>query len=101
MSPKEKGAPAVATQVSPDLKLCNVDTIEPSHSAQAKTRLKYLAQRLHALGPKPLFHLLDEVERGAPLRAHLEEYARLPVDLIRTFNGDEFVAPFVIEGDDR
>jgi hypothetical protein len=51
---------------------------EPSPAAQA--RLQFLAARLHALGPKPLFHFLDEVERGEPLRAHLERYAALPAD---------------------
>jgi hypothetical protein len=43
--------------------------------AKSRTRLKYLAARLHPLGPKPLFHFLDEVERGADLRSHLERYA--------------------------
>jgi len=74
----------------------------PSRSAnQAKSRLKYLASRLHALGPKPLYHFLDEVERGAPLRAHLEEYASLPADFIKANRGDEFLPPFTIEGGAR
>jgi hypothetical protein len=72
-----------------------------SASVQAKSRLKYLAQRLYALGPKPLFHLLDEVEGGAPLRAHLEEYASLPADFIKANRGDEFLPPFTIEGGAR
>jgi hypothetical protein len=37
-----------------------------------RVRLKYLARRLHVLGERPLFHYLDEVERGYPLREHLE-----------------------------
>ena len=37
-----------------------------------RVRLKYLARRLHALGPRPLFHYLNKVERGYPLREHLE-----------------------------
>jgi hypothetical protein len=61
-----------------------------------KARLRYLARRLHSLGPKPLFHFLDEVERGANLRAHLEKYAELPADFIKTNRGDEFATPFVI-----
>jgi hypothetical protein len=69
-----------------------------THTDQA--RLRYLARRLHCLGPKPLFHFLDEVERGADLRRHLEEYARLPGDLIKVNRGDQFAAPFVIEGGD-
>jgi hypothetical protein len=62
------------------------------------SRLQFLAQRLHALGAKPLYHFLDEVERGAPLRAHLERYAALPADLIKAYHGDNFAAPFVIQG---
>jgi hypothetical protein len=63
--------------------------------------LQQLAQRLHALGPKPLYHFLDELERGAPLRAHLEEYAKLPADFIKANRGDEFLPPFTIEGGAR
>ena len=42
------------------------------------------------LGPKPLFHFLDEVERGADLRSHLERYAALPADFIKAHAGDRF-----------
>jgi hypothetical protein len=74
----------------------------PSYSEnQAKSRLKYLARRLYALGPKPLFHFLDEVEGGAPLRTHLEEYASLPADFIKANRGDDFLPPFTIEGGAR
>ena len=66
--------------------------------APSQARLRYLARRLHALGPKPLYHFLDEVERGAPLRPHLERYARLPADFIREHHGDQFAPPRVIKG---
>lgn len=49
-----------------------------------------LAARLHDLGPKPLFHFLDEVERGADLRSHLERYAALPGAFVRALGGDHF-----------
>ena len=62
--------------------------------AQNRLRLKFLASRLHSLGAKPLFHFLDEVERGADLRIHLGRYARLPADFIRAHDGDQF-APAV------
>jgi len=62
--------------------------------AQSRARLKFLACRLHELGAKPLVHFLDEVERGEPLRAHLEAYARLPVAFIKANGGDKFPAPF-------
>src|SRR5437016_1218501 len=56
----------------------------PARQAQNALRLRFLATRLYALGPKPLFHFfLDEVERGADLRSHLEEYAALPAKFIR------------------
>jgi hypothetical protein len=47
-----------------------------------RVRLRYLAQRLHALWPRPLFHYLDEVERGHDLRGHLEKYAHLDPDFV-------------------
>jgi hypothetical protein len=53
-------------------------------------KLQSLAQRLHALGPVPLFHFLDEVERGEELRSTLETYAELPADLIKAYHGDRF-----------
>jgi hypothetical protein len=73
-------------------------TIQPPPSS-SRVRLQYLARRLHALGEKPLFHLLDEVERGAPLRQRLEKYAKLPPNFIRSHGGDRFAEPlFVIDG---
>ena len=65
-----------------------------SNSARS-IRLQHLARRLHALGPRPLFHFLDELERGADLRARLEQYAALPADLIRAYGGQP---PFAIKG---
>jgi hypothetical protein len=58
--------------------------------AQNRLRLKFLASRLHSLGPKPLFHFVDEVERGAHPRSHLERYAALPADFIKANAGDRF-----------
>ena len=58
--------------------------------AQSSLRLKFLASRLHALGPQPLFRFLDDVERGADPRSHLERYAALPADFIKADAGDRF-----------
>jgi hypothetical protein len=66
--------------------------------AANRLRLQLLARRLHALGPKPLFHFLDEVERGADLRSHLERYAALPADFIRAYGGDRFAPFWLIDG---
>jgi hypothetical protein len=62
----------------------------------------YLARRLHGLGERPLFHFLDEFERGANLRPHLERYAALPAAFIKANGGDRFVpALHVIDGGKR
>jgi hypothetical protein len=74
---------------------------DPVQASRSKARLRYLARRLHALGPKPLFHFLDELERGADLRGSLEEYAALPPDFIWANGGDQFPAPFVTGGGGR
>ena len=51
-------------------------------SAFPRRRLQGLARELHRLGPKTLFHYLDEVERGAPVAATLESFLALlsPID---------------------
>jgi hypothetical protein len=64
-----------------------------------RARLQHLARRLHALGPRPLFHYLDEVECGRDSREHLEAYARLDPHVVALLGGSHFGAPvFVIEG---
>jgi hypothetical protein len=47
--------------------------------AQSSLLLKFL-----------VFHFLDEVERGADPRSHLERYAALPADFIKANAGDRF-----------
>jgi len=66
----------------------------------SRLRLQHLARCLHSLGPLPLYYFLTEIERGAPLREHLEAYAELvPLgDFIRVNGGEEFSPPFVIDG---
>jgi hypothetical protein len=67
-----------------------------------RVRLRYLAQRLHALWPRLLFHYLDEVEPGHDLRGHLEKYAHLDPDFVAALGGSHFGPPeFVIEGGKR
>jgi hypothetical protein len=67
-----------------------------------RVRLKYLARRLHALGPRPLFDYLNKVERGYPLREHLEAYARLDPGVVAALGATQFGPPvFVIEGGRR
>jgi hypothetical protein len=66
------------------------NTSRQNAEGQKRLRLQFLAISLHALGPKPLFHFLDEVERGADPRSHLERYAALPADFIKANAGDRF-----------
>jgi hypothetical protein len=58
---------------------------------QEKLRLRYLASRLHALGEKPLWHFLSDIENGKPIRRPtLEEYSGLDADFIHDYGGDKF-----------
>jgi hypothetical protein len=65
--------------------------------AADRTRLQFLARRLHRLGAKPLFHFLDELAHGADLRASLENYASLDPALIAAYGGDRFLPFFAID----
>lgn len=58
--------------------------------APADLRLRRLATALHALGPRPIYEFLREIEAGADVRARLEIYAALPVGFIRENGGDQF-----------
>ena len=53
-----------------------------------RERLRQLARRIHALGPRPLYELLRDLEAGAPLHERLERYAALPADFIKALDGD-------------
>jgi len=88
MARQNSGPAATATRSEPKpICLAAIDT----ENSASRLRLQRLAERLHALGPKPLFHFLDELERGADLRGSLEEYASLPSDLVKTYGGDQFL----------
>jgi hypothetical protein len=68
--------------------------------APADLRLRRLASALHALGPRPIYEFLKEIEAGADVRARLEAYARLPAAFVRANGGDKFppVAYAVVGG---
>jgi hypothetical protein len=64
-------------------------TFRQRGEAAHRLRLRFLAASLHALGPKPLIHLFEDLERGADLRGQLEDYAALrpiPSGLIAAIN---------------
>jgi hypothetical protein len=58
------------------------------------TRLRRLAAEIHALGPRPLFELLQELNTGAELASTLERYARLaPLAGFIAVNDGDRLAP--------
>jgi hypothetical protein len=60
----------------------------------SRRRLQYLATKIHALGPAPLLHLLNDLEAGKPVWPTVDRYAALPADFIKANAGDQF-APFL------
>ncbi len=56
-------------------------------------RLRLLAHRLHALGPRPLYEYLKELSSGADLLERLERYAQLDRELIAAFGLDKLPSP--------
>jgi hypothetical protein len=64
------------------------------------SRLRQLAKRIHALGERPLYELLVELDEGAELRPTLEAYGRLEplVGFIREHGGDRLPGPRVVNG---
>jgi hypothetical protein len=64
-----------------------------------RERLRHLARRVHALGPRPLYELLRELEAGLPLVERLEVYARLGdlADFIKQLGGDRLPIARVVK----
>ena len=58
---------------------------------QRCVRLRFLAERIHRLGPRPLFELFRELDAGANFAERAEKYARLPGDFIRNHGGDRLI----------
>jgi hypothetical protein len=63
-------------------------------------RLRLLAERIHALGPGPLYYLLAELAAGAEVWPRLEAYARLAplAGFIAALDGDQLPRPRLIRG---
>ena len=59
-------------------------------------RLRHLARRIHALGERPLFELLCELQAGAPLRPRLERYAELSSDVVKRLGADRLPTARVV-----
>jgi len=58
-----------------------------------KGRLRHLAARIHALGPRPLFELFSELAAGADLVPRLERYAVLDPQVVRFLGGSDMPPP--------
>jgi hypothetical protein len=63
-------------------------------------RLRFLAAKIHELGPGPLYYLLSELAAGADLLLRLEAYARLAplADFIAALDGDRIPPLRVVNG---
>jgi hypothetical protein len=64
-------------------------------------RLRHLAERLHALGPRPLFEFLVEVAAGADLVDRLERYADLDPDVVHRLGADRMPPSHRVVGGGR
>jgi hypothetical protein len=53
-----------------------------------QARLRLLAERLHALCPRPTYELLKELIAGAPLAERLEVYAAVDREVLCALGGD-------------
>jgi hypothetical protein len=65
-----------------------------AHNIVDCNRLRYLAGKIHKLGPRPLFELLCELASGAELMFVLERYARIAplAEFISNLGGDQLPA---------
>jgi hypothetical protein len=78
-----------------------IDTSEISTNNLVPTsRLRHLADKIHRLGPRPLFQLLVELAEGADVVPALERYARLGplAGFIADFGGDRLPPPVRLLG---
>jgi hypothetical protein len=66
-------------------------------------RLRLLAERLHCLGPRPLFEFLKELFAGADITSRLEAYARLAplAPFIAELDGDQARKLHLVNGGRR
>jgi hypothetical protein len=64
------------------------------------SRIRYLAGRIHSVGPRALAELLTELDAGVDLQDALERYARLDHyrDFIIANRGDQLTRLRVIGG---
>ena len=89
------GAPGIARALYP---IKEAEVILSTSHAQAQRRLRRQrhVEKLHRLGARVLFELVDELDRhhglGDDLDRRLEAYAGLDAELIAVVGGDRFPA---------
>jgi hypothetical protein len=65
---------------------------EPALELLGRTRIRHMAEQLHALGPRSLAKLLLEVAAGSDLWDRLEVYCQLNPAIVRNLGSDDFTA---------
>jgi hypothetical protein len=64
-------------------------TTSATIASSLSLRLRYVADRIYALGPRPLFELMCELAGGADPLQRFETYARLDSDIVNDLGGCE------------
>ncbi len=62
-------------------------TTSATLASSLSTRLRYLAGRIHSLGPRPIYELLCELSASSAAVARFEAYAALDPDVLDQFGG--------------
>jgi hypothetical protein len=89
-------------KIDPSRLATNRPAAQAQSSARQRLRRQRLVEWLHRLGPAPLGHFLDEIERGASITDHPERYSRIDPEFVRALGGDRFPpALHVIDGGGR
>jgi hypothetical protein len=57
-----------------------------------ENELQQKAERLHALGPLPLFHFVSEILSGSDITETLNKYTALDPDVVRKLGADSVEA---------
>lgn len=66
-------------------------------NALTDVRLKHLARRIHALGPRPIFELFHELLAGADVCERIEAFAEIDADLVRDHGANEFPPSLTVQ----
>jgi hypothetical protein len=65
--------------------------------AEHQQRRQHWVEKIHALGPWPVYEVVAEIERrglrGSDLDRCLERFANLDLDLLQALGGHRFPAP--------